>query len=42
MNMMGINIATNVDDIIIVANNPSKYMNEIEQHFKLPDIKYSP
>ena len=38
---MGMKISTHVDDIIIVENNPYKYMNEIEQHFQVPDIKYS-
>ena len=31
-------IATQVDDAIIAAKNPSKYMHEIEMHFKFRDI----
>ena len=38
---MGMKISTHVDDIIIVENNPYKYMNEIEQPFQVPNIKYS-
>ena len=40
-NMYGY-ISTNVDDIIISANNPSKYTNEINQHFQVRDITDSP
>ena len=29
-------------DVIIAANNPSKYMHEIEMHFKFRDITDSP
>eukprot|EP00957_Ditylum_brightwellii_P069951 5312174-Ditylum_brightwellii.AAC.1 len=35
-------IATHVDDIIIVAKNPSKYMPHIEQHFQVQDVTDSP
>ena len=35
-------IATHVDDFVIVANNPSKYMHDIEMHFKVRDITDSP
>ena len=35
-------IATHVDDIIIVAKNPSKYMTHIEQHFQVRDVTDSP
>ena len=31
-------IATDVDDFIIAANSPSKYMHEIETQFKVRDI----
>eukprot|EP00957_Ditylum_brightwellii_P160314 12203770-Ditylum_brightwellii.AAC.1 len=31
-------IATHVDDIIIVAKNPLKYMGHIEQHFQVRDV----
>ena len=31
-------IATHVDDVIISAKNPSKYMHEIEMHFKVVGI----
>eukprot|EP00957_Ditylum_brightwellii_P067787 5145126-Ditylum_brightwellii.AAC.1 len=35
-------IATHVDDIIIVAKNPSKYMTHTEQHFQVRDVTDSP
>ena len=35
-------IATHVYDVIIAAKNPSKYMHEIEMHFKVRDITDSP
>ena len=35
-------ITTHIDDIIILANNPSKYMNEIEQHLQVRAITNSP
>ena len=35
-------IATHVDDIIIVAKDPSKYMTQLEQDFKLRDVSDSP
>ena len=34
-------IATHVDDFIITAKNPFKYMHDIEMHFKVRDIKES-
>eukprot|EP00957_Ditylum_brightwellii_P178420 13590377-Ditylum_brightwellii.AAC.1 len=36
------NIATHVDDLIIVSKNPLKYMNYIEQHFQVHDVTDSP
>ena len=35
-------IATHVDDVILTDNNPSKYMYDIEMHFKVRDITGSP
>ena len=35
-------IATHVDDVIIAAKNPSKYMHEIDMHFKVRYITDSP
>eukprot|EP00957_Ditylum_brightwellii_P070166 5330408-Ditylum_brightwellii.AAC.1 len=31
-------IATHVDDLIIAAKEPQRYMNHIEQHFQVRDI----
>ena len=31
-----------MDDVIIAAKNPSKYMREIDMHFKFRDITDSP
>ena len=35
-------IATHVGDVIISANNPSKYTHNIDMHFKARDINTSP
>ena len=35
-------IATHVDDLIIAAKEPLKYMNHIELHFQVRDITDSP
>ena len=35
-------IATHVDDVISTAKNPSKYMHDIEMHFKVRDINDPP
>ena len=35
-------ISTHVDDFIIAAKNPSKYTNDIEMHFRVREITYSP
>ena len=35
-------IATHVDDVIIAAKNPSKYMHGIEMHFEVREITDSP
>jgi hypothetical protein len=35
-------IATHVDDILICAKDPSKYMTEIEQEFKVRDVSNTP
>ena len=35
-------ISTDVDGIIIAEKYPSNYMNNIEQHFQVHDITYSP
>eukprot|EP00957_Ditylum_brightwellii_P114597 8738375-Ditylum_brightwellii.AAC.1 len=35
-------IATHVDDIIVVANNPLEYMSHIEQHFQVRNVTDSP
>eukprot|EP00957_Ditylum_brightwellii_P173439 13205309-Ditylum_brightwellii.AAC.1 len=34
--------ATHVDDIIVVAKDPSKYMDTIQQHFFVWDVTDSP
>ena len=39
---MDTNIATHVDDILIVAKKPMDYMAKIEQSFKLCDVTDSP
>ena len=31
-----------MDDVIIAANNPSKYMNEIDLHFRVREITDDP
>ena len=35
-------IATHVDDLIIVSKDPSQYMSQLEQQFKIRDISDSP
>ena len=35
-------VATHVDDILIAARDPSKYMTKIEQHFLVRDISDTP
>lgn len=35
-------ICTHVDDILIEAKNPSRYMSQIEQKFALRNIEYNP
>eukprot|EP00957_Ditylum_brightwellii_P066260 5029095-Ditylum_brightwellii.AAC.1 len=35
-------IAPHMDDIIIVAKNPLKYMSHIKQHFQVRDVTDSP
>ena len=35
-------IATHVDDVIIATKNPSKYMHDIEMHFKFRELQTLP